>query len=130
MKIDNPKIDIFIRAIFLGALAVVIASCAAPDTRHHIVISAREQKLALLDHGTLMAIYPVPTSKFGLGDWPGSSFTPLGELEIEEKIGDQVVATASVTWFSDSSAVTPKAWKPMPAAAASAKKAKPETTPA
>src|SRR5207245_4921226 len=88
MKIDNRKIDIFIRVIFLGAVAIVIASCAAPDTRHHIVISAREQKLALLDHGSLMAIYPVSTSKFGLGDWPGSSFTPLGELEIEEKIGD------------------------------------------
>src|SRR5213082_3902948 len=88
MKIDNRKIDIFIRVILLGAVAVVIASCAAPDTRHHIVISAREQKLALLDHGSLMAIYPVSTSKFGLGDWPGSSFTPLGELEIEEKIGD------------------------------------------
>src|SRR5437667_12909766 len=69
-------------------LAMFISSCAAPDTQHHVVISAREQKLALLDHGSLMAIYPVSTSKFGLGDWPGSSFTPLGELEIEEKIGD------------------------------------------
>src|SRR5438045_8596323 len=82
------KIDIFGRAILLGAIATIVASCAAPDTRHHIVISSREQKLALLDHGSLMAIYPVSTSKFGLGDWPGSSFTPLGELEIEEKIGD------------------------------------------
>jgi lipoprotein-anchoring transpeptidase ErfK/SrfK len=35
-----------------------------------------------------MAIYSVSTSKFGLGDWPGSSFTPLGELEIAKKIGD------------------------------------------
>ncbi len=82
------KIDIFIRAIFLGAIAVVIASCAAPDTRHHVVISTREQRLALLDRGNLMAIYPVSTSKFGLGDWPGSSCTPLGELEIAKKIGD------------------------------------------
>jgi lipoprotein-anchoring transpeptidase ErfK/SrfK len=69
-------------------LALLIASCAAPDTRHRIVISTHEQKLALLDGGTLMAIYPVSTSKFGLGDWPGSSFTPLGELEIAKKIGD------------------------------------------
>jgi len=30
----------------------------------------------------------VSTSKFGLGDWPGSSCTPLGELEIAKKIGD------------------------------------------
>lgn len=82
------KIDIFSRAILLGAIATIVASCAAPDTRHHIVISTSEQKLALLDRGNLMGIYPVSTSKFGLGDWPGSSFTPLGELEIEKKIGD------------------------------------------
>jgi lipoprotein-anchoring transpeptidase ErfK/SrfK len=82
------KIDIFSRAILLGAIASIVASCAAPDTRHHIVISTREQKLALLDRGNLMGVYPVSTSKFGLGDWPGSSFTPLGELEIAKKIGD------------------------------------------
>ena len=69
-------------------LALFIASCAAPDTRHHLVISAREQKLAVLDRGNLTAIYPVSTSKFGLGDWAGSSSTPLGELEVAEKIGD------------------------------------------
>jgi lipoprotein-anchoring transpeptidase ErfK/SrfK len=65
-----------------------VASCATPDTRHQIVVSAREQKLALLDRGSLMAVYPVSTSKFGLGDRPGSSFTPLGELEVAKKIGD------------------------------------------
>jgi len=69
-------------------IALLIASCAAPDTRHQIVISARDQKLALLDRGNLMAIYPVSTSKFGLGDWRGSRFTPLGRLQIAEKIGD------------------------------------------
>ncbi len=83
------KIDIFSRAILLGVIATIVASCAAPDTRHHIVISTREQKLALLDRGNLMAIYPVSTSKFGLGDWPGSSCTPLGELEVARKIGDR-----------------------------------------
>jgi lipoprotein-anchoring transpeptidase ErfK/SrfK len=69
-------------------VAFFIASCAAPDTRHQIVISTREQKLAVLDRGNLMAIYPVSTSKFGLGDWPDSRFTPLGQLEIAKKIGD------------------------------------------
>jgi lipoprotein-anchoring transpeptidase ErfK/SrfK len=73
--------------IFL-LLALFIASCAAPDTRHQIVISTREQKLAVLDRGNLMAIYPVSTSKFGLGDWPGSRYTPLGQLEITKKIGN------------------------------------------
>src|SRR2546421_2031923 len=73
---------------YLLLLALFVASCAAPDTQHHLVISAREQKLAVLDRGNLMAIYPVSTSKFGLGDWRGSSFTPLGGLQIAEKIGD------------------------------------------
>ena len=87
MTSRNP-IDIFTRVTFIGAIALIISSCAAPDTRHHIVISAREQKLAVLDRDNLMAIYPVSTSKFGLGDWPGSSCTPLGELEVAKKIGD------------------------------------------
>src|SRR6266567_1410143 len=75
-------------------IATFIASCAAPDTRHHIVVSTREQKLALLDRGNVMAIYPVSTSKFGLGDWPGSRFTPLGQLRIAEKIGDNALPGA------------------------------------
>src|SRR5262245_61233036 len=69
-------------------IALFIASCAAPDTRHQIVISTRDQKLALLDRGNLMATYPVSTSKFGLGDYRGSRFTPLGKLQVAEKIGD------------------------------------------
>src|SRR3954466_2489647 len=68
--------------------ALLVGSCAAPDTRHQIVISTRDQKLALLDRGNLLATYPVSTSKFGLGDWRGSRFTPLGNLQIAEKIGD------------------------------------------
>lgn len=76
------------RRPYLLLLALFIASCAAPDTQHQIVISTREQKLALLDRGNLMAIYPISTSKFGLGDWRGSRYTPLGQLQIAEKIGD------------------------------------------
>jgi len=68
-------------------IALFLASCAAPDTRHHIVISTRDQKLAVLDRGTLLATYPVSTSKFGLGDYLRSSRTPLGQLEVAKKIG-------------------------------------------
>jgi lipoprotein-anchoring transpeptidase ErfK/SrfK len=69
-------------------LALFLASCTAPDTQHHIVVSTRDQKLAVLDRGTLMATYPVSTSKFGLGDNLRSSRTPLGELQVAKKIGD------------------------------------------
>src|SRR5213075_91842 len=69
-------------------VALFLASCAAPDIQHHIVISTRDQKLAVLDRGTLLTTYPVSTSKFGLGDYSRSSRTPLGELEVAKKIGD------------------------------------------
>src|SRR4029077_7395970 len=73
-------------------IALFIASCAAPDTRHQIVVSPRDQKLALLDRGYLSAVDPVSTAKFGLGDWRGSRFTPLGKWQIAEKIGDNAPA--------------------------------------
>ena len=69
-------------------IAVLLASCAAPDTQHHIVVSTRDQKLAVLDRGTLLVTYPISTSKFGLGDFSRSSRTPLGQLEVAKKIGD------------------------------------------
>jgi lipoprotein-anchoring transpeptidase ErfK/SrfK len=69
-------------------LALFLASCAAPDTQHHIVISTRDQKLAVLDRGNLLATYPISTSKFGLGDYLRSSRTPLGQFEVAKKIGD------------------------------------------
>jgi lipoprotein-anchoring transpeptidase ErfK/SrfK len=78
-----------IRRIFLLAgVAILISSCVAPDTRHRIVVSIPEQKLALLDNGALIATYPISTSRFAIGDAPGSRGTPLGELEIAKKIGD------------------------------------------
>jgi lipoprotein-anchoring transpeptidase ErfK/SrfK len=86
------------KLLFLAAVAVLISSCVAPDTRHRIVVSIPEQRLALLDNGALIATYPVSTSKFAIGDAPGSKATPLGELEIAEKIGD---SAPSGTVFKD-----------------------------
>src|SRR5438093_5135737 len=72
----------------LTLLSILLACCATPkDLQHHVVISVKDQKLALLDRETLVAIYPVSTSKYGLGDWRGSFRTPLGEFEIAQKIG-------------------------------------------
>ena len=78
----------------LFAVALALASCVAPDTRHRVVVSVPQQRLALLDNGALVAIYSVSTSKFTLGDAPGSRGTPLGELEIAEKIGDSAPSGA------------------------------------
>jgi lipoprotein-anchoring transpeptidase ErfK/SrfK len=84
-KVDGMTIRPYYWAAIV--IALLISSCAAPDTRHHLVVSTRDQKMALLDKNNLLALYPVSTSKFGLGDWPGSRFTPLGQLQIAEKIG-------------------------------------------
>ncbi len=84
MKLD--QVFLFRAAAALAAVFLV-TSCATPDTRHHVVISVPEQRMALLDEGSLMETYPVSTSKFAIGDWPGSRGTPLGELEIAKKIG-------------------------------------------
>jgi hypothetical protein len=86
MSIAKEKV--FIRSIALAFIAIGISSCVAPDMQHQILISAREQKMAVLDQGNLLAVYPVSTSKFCLGDRPGSYGTPLGQLEVADKIGD------------------------------------------
>src|SRR6266576_3452910 len=88
-KIDMGRVGIVVRYGFAFGTALILASCAAPRaTEHHIVVSVRDQKLALLQKGNLVATYPISTSKFGLSDRPGSYGTPLGELEIADKIGD------------------------------------------
>ncbi|HEX4641681.1 MAG TPA: L,D-transpeptidase [Chthoniobacterales bacterium] len=73
----------------LAALALLLfaTSCATVDRRHQVIVSIPEQRMALLQDGAPLATYPVSTSKFGLGDLPGTSRTPLGRLEIAKKIG-------------------------------------------
>jgi lipoprotein-anchoring transpeptidase ErfK/SrfK len=79
------------RSCLIALIASALASCATKvDLQHHVVVSVRDQRLALLDHGTLVATYPVSTSKYGLGDWLGSCRTPLGKLQVAQKIGDGV----------------------------------------
>ncbi len=71
------KFKIVVRYGFAFGTALILTSCAAPrDTEHHIVVSVRDQKLALLQKGNLVATYPISTSKFGLSDRPGSYGTP------------------------------------------------------
>ena len=76
-------------AYIFAALALISlgASCTSVDRRHQVIISIPEQRMALLEDGAPLATYPVSTSKFGLGDIPGSSGTPLGALEVAQKIG-------------------------------------------
>jgi len=76
------------RAAIFGIFAMVVLAGCAGDRRHHIVVSAADQRMAVLRDGEPVAFYPVSTSKFGLGDGHGSYATPVGELRVKEKIGD------------------------------------------
>lgn len=75
------------RAFLALGLTLLVSSCTTPDTRHRIVVSVPEQRLAVLRDGQPIATYPVSTSKFAIGDVRGSRGTPLGEMEIAQKIG-------------------------------------------
>jgi hypothetical protein len=82
------KIADLTRALCLLLIAIFISSCAAPDSQHQILVSVRDQELALLEQGKLLATYPVSTSKFCVGDRCGSYGTPLGRFAVAQKIGD------------------------------------------
>lgn len=53
-----------------------------------IQISVRDQCLTLRAGRKKVAIYPVSTSRFGLGSKEGSFKTPTGKFRIAEKIGE------------------------------------------
>ncbi|MEI8292529.1 MAG: L,D-transpeptidase [bacterium] len=62
------------------------------DNRHRMVVSVADQKMVLLRDGKPISCYSVSTSKFGVGDTPGSCATPLGVLRVKEKFGHGVPA--------------------------------------
>jgi lipoprotein-anchoring transpeptidase ErfK/SrfK len=75
------------RHFILLSLALLFGGCATRDTIHTIKVSVADEKMVVYRKGEPIATYPVSTSKFGLGDRPGSRATPLGRMEIAKKIG-------------------------------------------
>ena len=55
-----------------------------------VIVSVPDQVIAIVDHGHLIARYPISTSKFGIGDSVGSYRTPLGTLFVSGKFGDKL----------------------------------------
>lgn len=76
-------------AFIACALPVYSSTVPAPSLGTRVVISVRDQKLMLIENGAIAATYPVSTSKYGLGDNWGSLATPLGLLQVAQKIGDR-----------------------------------------
>jgi lipoprotein-anchoring transpeptidase ErfK/SrfK len=64
------------------------ASTGGKDQRNKILVSVQDQRLLLLRDDKPVKSYVISTSKFGLGTQPGSYRTPLGRMEIAQKIGD------------------------------------------
>src|SRR5437764_14800008 len=80
--------------VSLLALTLFLASCVTPkDVQHHVIISVKDQKLALLEREKLVATYPVAISKYGLADWRASIQPPLRNLNIAKKHGAEVLAS-------------------------------------
>jgi hypothetical protein len=78
-------------AVIFSLISIASSYAVAPlDTSSQVIISVRDQKLMLTRNGAKVAIYPVSTSMFGLGDAWGRMTTPLGFLAVEKKIGDNV----------------------------------------
>lgn len=71
------------------AASVVFTSCgtAGKDQRNKMVVSVRDQRMVLIRDGQAVKTYTISTSKFGVGDRPGSNCTPLGRMEVAKKIG-------------------------------------------
>ncbi len=77
--------------LLILAASLAVAGCAK-DTIHTVRVSIPDQKMLVLERGAPIARYDVSTSKFGLGDCPGSFATPVGQLEIAKKIGAGAIA--------------------------------------
>ena len=71
----------------MATVLLFLPSCVK-DRDHQMVVSVPDQRMMLLNRGKPMATYAISTSKFGLGDAPGSNHTPLGRFEVEKKVGD------------------------------------------
>jgi L,D-transpeptidase catalytic domain len=75
-------------AALLFSVSLAHGGTLALDPSSRVVISVRDQKLMLIRNSAKVATYPVSTSKFGLGDAWGRMTTPLGFLQVVQKIGD------------------------------------------
>lgn len=73
--------------LFALGLATILSSCVTRDTTHLVLVSIANQSMDVYDRNLWIARYPVSTSRFGEGDFPGSRGTPMGKLEIARKIG-------------------------------------------
>jgi lipoprotein-anchoring transpeptidase ErfK/SrfK len=56
--------------------------------QRHLLVDVARQVLEMIEEGVVSAIWPVSTSRFGIGFEEGSFRTPTGRFMIAEKIGE------------------------------------------
>ena len=85
---------LFKKSLFItlyAALIALLASCGSmplvKDDRNKMIVSVKDQRMLLVHDGQPVKTYRISTSKFGLGDQPGSYRTPLGRMEVARKVG-------------------------------------------
>jgi lipoprotein-anchoring transpeptidase ErfK/SrfK len=71
----------------LGFSSCGSSSFFGRDTHHKMIVSVKDQKMLLVRDGEPVKTYKISTSKFGLGDRPGSNRTPVGHMRVAKKIG-------------------------------------------
>ena len=79
-----------IRVGLAVSATVLLSNCLSysPPAKK-MVVSVADQRLVVFDEdGDPEKSYPVSTSKFGLGDKPGSKKTPIGTMVVREKVGE------------------------------------------
>ena len=73
---------------------ICIALCLSNCANRQVLVSVADQRMVVLDGEQVEKVYPVSTSKFGLGDLPGSKCTPLGTMKVAKKIGNKAPSGA------------------------------------
>lgn len=74
-----------LRLIGCALAGFCLSHCSS--TSDEIFVSVKDQRMGVYSEGKLQKQYAISTSKFGVGDQPGTYRTPLGKLEIVAKIG-------------------------------------------
>lgn len=89
-----PRRRVLGRGLLAVAALAVAPGCGTfsrrkrDNPRNEIVVSVADQSMGVYDaEGKLVRTFGVSTSKFGLGDTPGSYRTPLGLHRVAAKIG-------------------------------------------
>jgi hypothetical protein len=91
----------------LVILVLLAATAHAINFGPEIVISVKDQQLAILEDGHATGQFYISTSRFGVGDELNSYKTPLGTLWVYDKIGDNLPEGAVIKNRSATGEVIP-----------------------